>query len=106
MSVISLGGTSELVLLGLVERAEAVLHAQAERLSDTNRRLEATAAAARSASGSTRECFATLPHWAHLKGKRFVRMDVRETSNGKQLATQLHHDSKKPSNDIRIGVGK
>jgi len=31
---------SELVLLGLVERAEAVLHAQAEGLSETNRRLE------------------------------------------------------------------
>jgi hypothetical protein len=31
---------SELVLLGLVERAEAVLYAQAERLSETNRRLE------------------------------------------------------------------
>jgi hypothetical protein len=31
---------SELVLLGLVVRAEAVLHAQAERLSETNRRLE------------------------------------------------------------------
>jgi hypothetical protein len=33
MFVISLGGMSELVLLGLVVRAEAVLHAQAERLS-------------------------------------------------------------------------
>jgi len=31
---------SELVLLGLVERAETVLYAQAERLSETNRRLE------------------------------------------------------------------
>jgi hypothetical protein len=31
---------SELVLLGLVERAEAVLYAQAERLSEANRRLE------------------------------------------------------------------
>jgi hypothetical protein len=30
MFVISLGGMSELVLLGLVERAEAVLHAHAE----------------------------------------------------------------------------
>jgi hypothetical protein len=40
MFVISLGGMSELVLLGLVERAEAVLHAQAEDLSETNGRLE------------------------------------------------------------------
>jgi hypothetical protein len=31
---------SELVLLGLVERAKAVLYAQAERLSEANRRLE------------------------------------------------------------------
>jgi hypothetical protein len=35
MFVISLGGMSELVLLGLVVRAEAVVHAQAERLSET-----------------------------------------------------------------------
>jgi hypothetical protein len=35
MFVIPLGGMSELVLLGLVERAEAVLHAQAEGLSET-----------------------------------------------------------------------
>jgi hypothetical protein len=40
MFVIPLDGVSELVLLGLVERAEAVLHAQAEGLSETNRRLE------------------------------------------------------------------
>jgi hypothetical protein len=40
MSIISLSGMSELALLGLVERAEAVLHPQAECLSETNRRLE------------------------------------------------------------------
>jgi len=40
MFVISLGGMSELVLLGLVERAEAVLYAQAHGMSETDRRLE------------------------------------------------------------------
>jgi hypothetical protein len=40
MFVISLDSMSELVLLGLVGRAEAVPHAQAEGLSETNRRLE------------------------------------------------------------------
>jgi len=40
MFVISRGGVSVLVLLGLVERAEAILHAQPEGLSETNRRLE------------------------------------------------------------------
>jgi hypothetical protein len=36
---------SDLALLGLVERAEAVLHAQAERLSETNPRLESSESA-------------------------------------------------------------
>lgn len=40
MFLISPGGMSELVLLGLVERAEVLLRAQAERLSETTRRLE------------------------------------------------------------------